>query len=190
MKIDPLDVTLRYFDFHKDIDALCDYFYRSPPGFMESMGLNLAFMGDEMEFRKTWLAALEENAKKGERPRTQIVSYKNELVGMHSTTHYLPKESLIMHAHFYYEKFRGLGIGTISYVKAMENLLMDFSLKEILFKTPVQNLAPMKIKEKLGLKPIGEEILDWPILLPGTRAKVFRVDLAELERIKIRLGME
>jgi RimJ/RimL family protein N-acetyltransferase len=171
----------------EDLDDLCDYFFRSPPGFLTAMGINMAAMQKEEEFRAGHENGIRQAAAENKHPRCVTVLFRGKRVGMHSLTH-MQGESAIMHAHFYHTEARGRGIGTVSYVKAMHLFLHDFGLKEIVFKTPVHNLAPMRIKEKLGLVPEGEEELNWPLLLPGVRAKIYRVRAHDLARIKARLG--
>jgi hypothetical protein len=51
--------------------------------------------------------------------------------------------------------------------------LQRFDLRRILFKTPVQNVGAIRVKEKLGIRCIGEEVVDFGIIRAGTLAKVF-----------------
>lgn len=182
--IDPNDVTVRFFE-ELDLDDFCDYWFRSPPSFWETRPILLSSFGTEEETRQRMLTRIAENATS--RPLT--VLYKGERVGVHGGTHFVENESLIMHAHFFFQKFRGQGIGTISYVKAMEKFLKELNLKKIIFKTPIQTAAPLRIKEKLGLKALREEVLDWPQLRPGTRALVFEVTPADMPFLKNKVGI-
>jgi hypothetical protein len=59
----------------------------------------------------------------------------------------------------------------------------------VIFKTPKRNTAPLKIKEKLGLEPIGEEVINWPALIEPLLVKVFRATLTELLLLKARVGL-
>lgn len=187
-KVSPDDVDVRYFR-ENDLDDYCNYFFRSPPGFLEGIGLRPEALGSEDSFRQSFLAHLKELNQNGPPSKFLLVLFQGEKVGFHLLTHINGNDSAIMHAHFFRPEYRGLGIGTISYVKAMEVFMRDFGFKEIVFKTPMQNRAPMRIKEKLGLQPLGEEVLDWPSLQPGTRAQLFRVDRQTLKQIKTRLGI-
>ena len=184
--LNPKDVEVRPISA-ADLDDLIRYFYHSPPGFMESIGIDPAKLDPEPVFRERWTTRIAEKESAGEPMQALIVFYRGERVGLHSSTHYAEGESLVMHAHFFRPDLRGLGIGTISYVKAIEYFLKTLGLKEVLFKTPVQNTGAMKIKEKLGLSPEGEEVLDWPLLRGKLPAKVYRVNEARLAQIKAHL---
>ena len=56
-----------------------------------------------------------------------------------------------------------------------------FNLSRILFKTPVQNIGAIRVKEKLGIRYIGEEIIGFGIIKEGTKAKVFELTRDEIE---------
>jgi hypothetical protein len=44
-----------------------------------------------------------------------------------------------------------------------------------LFKTPIQNITAIRVKEQLGIRCIGEEIVSFGMIQEGTRAKVFEL---------------
>jgi len=112
------------------------------------------------------------------------IFYRGERVGFHTSTHHIPNESITMHAHLVRADLRGKGIGLVSYVLAIEKFFQEFKLARVIFKTPVQNLAPMRIKEKLGIKPIAEEIIDWPALVEPLQTKVFHVTPDQVPKLK------
>lgn len=56
-----------------------------------------------------------------------------------------------------------------------------FKLKRIVFKTPAQNAASIRIKEKLGIRYLGEETVGFGIVKEGTLAKVFEVTREEAD---------
>ncbi len=50
-----------------------------------------------------------------------------------------------------------------------------FDLKRILFKTPVQNVGAIRVKEKLGIRFIGEEVVEFGAIRAGTLARVYEL---------------
>lgn len=182
------DVQVREIRF-EDLADMRKYFFESSPEFLNSIGLKTPQPGEAENFQKRWEQQFEERNKNGTPIAVLTVFYRGERVGFHPSTHRETGESLIMHAHFFREDLRGKGIGTISYVLAIEKFLTEYGYKAVVFKTPIQNFAPMKIKEKLGLTPIGEEVIDWPQLLTPLPVKIFRVTRSELPRLKDRVGL-
>lgn len=144
--------------------------------------------GEVEAMQARWVQIFEERDKGGPPIPTLFVFYRGEPVGFHNSTHREPGQTLIMHAHFFRADLRGKGIGTVSYVLAMEKFLTEYGYQEVIFKTPEQNIAAMKIKEKIGLAPIGEEVIDWPQLVQPLPVKVFRVTRSELPLMKNRMG--
>lgn len=180
------DVQVREFQ-REDLVDLRKYFFESSPEFLNSIGLKTPAPGEAENFQKMWEQRLNDREKGGPPIPVLTVFYRGERVGFHTSTHREAGQSLIMHAHFFREDLRGKGIGTISYVLAIEKFLTEYGYKEVIFKTPKQNIAPMKIKEKLGLTPIGEEVIDWPQLLKPLPVKVFRATQAQLPSLKARV---
>jgi hypothetical protein len=83
----------------------------------------------------------------------------------------------------------GVG-GPPAYVLALEKFLTEYGYQEVIFKTPIGNVAPMKIKEVLGLESIGEEVINWDQLVRPLQVKVYRVTPQDLPRLKKRVGLE
>ncbi|MBX3019032.1 MAG: hypothetical protein KF767_14185 [Bdellovibrionaceae bacterium] len=189
LKVNPRDVEVRFLTM-ADVPALCDYFFRSPPGFIESIGLKKDAFGDEASFVGLYEKGLADLAAKGLPPKSYTVFYQGERIGMHSSTHYVPGESICMHAHFFKPTDRARGIGTVSGVKAAERFLLDHQVKRVLFKIPVQNAGPLGVIRKLGLPSQGIEVLDWPQLVRPMDAEVFSVDLEQVRAVKSRFGIE
>ncbi len=48
-----------------------------------------------------------------------------------------------------------------------------FQLKKILFKTPIQNVGAIRVKEELGIRSVGEENISFSIIQNGTWVKIF-----------------
>jgi hypothetical protein len=71
----------------------------------------------------------------------------------------------------------------VGYPRACLIFMDRFNLKRILFKTPLQNIAAIRAKEKLGFRYIGEEIISFGIIRDDTRAKVFELTKPEAEKL-------
>jgi RimJ/RimL family protein N-acetyltransferase len=179
----PKDISVRFLE-EGDIPALAQYFFESPPGFIESLGFDLKKFGTKEEFLQNYKRRLKDLQENGEKPKSIIVLFEDKRIGMHSSTHSIPRESLVMHAHFFDPTFRGRGIGPISSIKAAELFFEEFELKKIIVKIPLQNKAPLRLMEKLGIMPIGNEIIDAPLFKKPMEAKVFHADFEDLQRLK------
>jgi len=54
-------------------------------------------------------------------------------------------------------EFRRRGVAECSYPQACRVFLQRFDLQRIRFKPPAQNVGAIRVKEKLGIRFIGEE---------------------------------
>jgi hypothetical protein len=145
MNIQISEVNVREIQ-REDVPDLRAYFFDSPPEFLNSIGLRTPRPGDA-DAMIAWLEKRFQQREAGGPPTPILtVIYRGERVGVHTTTHHVPGKSLIMHAHFFRKDLRGKGIGRISYVLALEKFLTEYGYQEVIFKTPIGNVAPMKIK--------------------------------------------
>jgi hypothetical protein len=188
-KILSRDVQVREFQ-REDLADMLNYFFESSAEFLNSIGLRTPQPGAAEKSKVAWEKRLDERAKGAPAIPVLTVLYQGERVGFHTSTHREPGRSLIMHAHFFRKDLRGKGIGTVSYVLAIEKFLTDYGFEEVIFKTPKRNAAPMRIKEKLGLTPVNEEVIDWPELVEPLPVQVFRVTRTELPALKGRVGLK
>jgi RimJ/RimL family protein N-acetyltransferase len=102
--------------------------------------------------------------------------YKEKAVGVHLINQIIPNESGVFHAHIWEKELRGQGIATKTYPMACKVFFDSFCFQRIIFKTPINNLGAIRVKEKLGLKILGEEVLIGKgIVKDGTRVKVFEM---------------
>jgi RimJ/RimL family protein N-acetyltransferase len=74
---------------------------------------------------------------------------------------------------------RRKGIGFHSYPKALKIFFERFNLQKIVFNTPAQNTGAIKVKEKLGIPYIGEEVIRFDIIKEGTLGKTFEITRQE-----------
>lgn len=184
-KITRNDVSLR--DLAEgDVPLLMDYWYRSPPGYVEAMGVDPTKLEPEETMRKR---LIERARSMKDQPQSKspalCVLYQGEPIGVHVVNPVTEGESAVFHAHFWKRDLRGKGIGTVSYALASRLFMERFNLKEIYFKTPAQNTASIRVKEKLGIPYLGEEVIELGLVRAGTRAKVFRLRREELVSLPI-----
>jgi RimJ/RimL family protein N-acetyltransferase len=91
------------------------------------------------------------------------IRLRGEAIGVHELTHVAARSSGMMHAHIWNRSHRGLGIGLVSYVKAMQKFFERFDLKQIVFETPEANIGARQIKARLGIAPQGRGSIKLPI---------------------------
>ena len=112
MAINPADVTIRYFN-RSDIDDLANYFYKSPPGFFEKMGLKIDFFGSEEEFRNRYHLGMDKIEAGNLIPSIITVFFQGIKIGFHTTTDFLENESLVIHGHFFNASIRKRSVWSI-----------------------------------------------------------------------------
>jgi len=178
--INPKLVTIADFT-EAEIPAVLNYWFHSPPGFVEEMGVDFAKMPAEAQMQQS---LIEKVRKDRELPKSKLnvvtICYDGQAIGMHTLFPITEGESAVFHAHNWTPSMRGQGIGMISYPLACQRFIERFDLKRIAFKTPLQNTAAIRVKEKLGIRSTGEEIIDFGIMKAGTRAQAFEWSREEI----------
>jgi RimJ/RimL family protein N-acetyltransferase len=181
-KVDPRSVSVRDLS-EADIPLVLDYWFRSPAGFIESLGADPTKLSAEAVFADS----LRQRVRKNEGlARSQLSSlailHDGEFVGFHNLNPLVEGDFGVFHAHISRPEFRRRGVAECSYPLACRVFLQRFDLKRILFKTPVQNVGAIRVKEKLGIRCIGDVVVDFGIIRAGTRAKVYELTREEAGR--------
>ena len=177
--LDPHLISLRDLS-EDDIPLVVRYWFHSPPGFIESMGVDFAKMPKEPDMERSLREkVLLNRALPTSKLNALAIRYQNETIGFHTVNPFIEGDHGIFHAHLLKTELRGRGLGVITYPKACGVFLERFDLKRILFKTPVQNTGAIRVKEKLRIRCIGEEIISFSVYKDGTKAKVFELTRAE-----------
>lgn len=178
--IDPQKISLRDLT-ESDLSLLLDYWFRSPIVFFEKLGVDWSKMPPEAEMKKTLLEKLRENEnrKKSKLP-VLVITYDGQAIGAHTINPLIENDHGIFHAHIWRPEFRRRGIALHTYPQALKIFMERFNLERILFKTPIQNQGAIRVKEKLGIRYLGEETINFSIIKDGTRAQVFEVTRAEI----------
>ncbi len=150
------------------------------------MGVDLKKMPLESEMKTNLTNKILENKKLAESKLNAVmVCYDGKPVGMHSVNPMVEGDYGIFHEHILDRDFRGKGLAMQSYPKACRLFIERFNLKKIVFKTPVQNTGAIKVKEKLGIRLLGEEVVSFSIIKEGTLAKVFEWTREELKNLHL-----
>ena len=179
MTIDTKLISLRDLT-EADIPLSLNYWFRSPSGFIESLSVDSTKMPTEQEMENGLRNKLVENQKL---PTSKLnvltILYNQQPIGIHPINPIVENDYGVFHAHIWDPKFRRQGIAMHSYPMACRFFFDRFNLKRILFKTPKQNLGAIRVKEKLGIRVIGEEEIDFSIVKKGTIATVFELTREE-----------
>ena len=178
-KVDPRSVSVRDLS-EEDVPFVLDYWFRSPPGFIESLGADPGKLPPEPVFADTLRERIRRNRELAiSKLNTLAILHDGAFVGLHNLNPLVEGQSGVFHAHVVRPEYRRRGIAEISYPQACRLFLARFDLERILFKTPVQNLGAIRVKEKLGIRFLGEETVDFGIIRTGTRARVYELTRAE-----------
>lgn len=182
--------SIRLSDIHvddfteQDIAPCLDYWYRSPPSLMESMNIDVGKLPSERRMQEL-LRILVQRARGGAAPAPILaIRHIGTAIGVHELTHLSPGCSAVMHAHIWRARYRGIGIGSVSYPAAMRIFFDRFDLQCIRFETPIDNPSAQRVKRKLGIEPQGESVIDMPMLRTPVKTASYRVMRNELDHIE------
>ncbi len=185
--VDPQLIAIRDLS-EEDVGGLTKYWYHSSPGFIEAMGIDPRKLLPEREFEEEIIAECRAiSVFTVSKLRFLTIAYKGKAIGSHTLSPLIEGDHGVFHAHIWNPEMRGKGIARITYPIACQIFMERFDLKRILFKTPIQNIAAIRVKEQLGIRCIGEEVVAFGIIQDGTRAKVFELTRPEAERLICRL---
>ena len=181
-KLRPEAVSVRDLS-ENEIPMILDYWFHSPPGFIEGMAVDPAKMPTEAQMEKNLREKVGENKKlPSSKLNALIICHDGQAIGMHTINPLIEGDHGIFHAHICNPEFRSRGLGMLSYPKACRIFIDRFNLKRIVFKTPVGNLGPIRVKEKLGIRQIGEEVIGFSIIKDNTPARVFELTREEIDQ--------
>ncbi|NNG05494.1 MAG: hypothetical protein HKM95_15530 [Inquilinus sp.] len=173
-----------------DIGVFVDYWHDRRTEHIRDMGVCQDRLPDREAMTAALALGLETAGRAGARSRLRVVAirWRNRTVGFHQVTNLNRQEgSAIMHAYIIDACCRGKGLGTISYVKAMDLFFRRFDLNFIDFHTPDRSGPATRIKQKLGILPIGKTTIDLPFLIKPLAATRYRVHAHELPRLRRRM---
>ena len=175
-------VSVRDFEV-QDIAHVLKYWFHSPLGFVESMGVDLTKLPKESDMKEHLTKRLHLNSTlKVSKLNALAILYKGQPIGFHTLVPIVEGEFGVFHAHIWQTDMRQKGVGFYSYPKACKVFIERFNLQKILFKTPIQNIGAVKVKEKLGIRCIGEEVIGFDIIKEGTLGKVFELTREEASK--------
>jgi hypothetical protein len=180
------EVSVRAFQ-EEDILPLVEYWTGNSEEFWRQRGVDPAKLSSRETFITGYQKAFKE---KGGVSTVVTILLQGKAVGVHTLTDLIPKESAVFHAHIWKEENRHRGVGIYSYLKGSEFFLKNLSLKKILFKTPKLNMAAHRIKEKIGIPPLGDTLFDAPILLSPLPATLYELSLEQIQILKKKHKMD
>lgn len=169
-----------------DVQPILNYWYRSSPGYLESLG------ADPKKFptEETMKASLEERVANIEKNihfkcPTIVVCFDEIRIGFHSVTHIHDpvKGTGIFHANFWNPLYRGRSIGMITYLSAAKIFMDQFSLEKLLYQSPKINKSCNRVKEKLGISKVGEGIVTHPLAADRVESWNYELTRKELDRL-------
>lgn len=177
-----LKVSVR--DLQKsDIPFILKYWFHSPVGFIQSIGIDPEMLPSEDEMKEFLEEKCLENQKAAiSQINSLTILVDDQPIGFHTINPLTVDEEGIFHAHIWDESFRRKGVATKSYLLACSTFMERFNLERIIFKTPKQNIAAIKVKEKLGFRYAGEEVVSFGIIKDNTAVKVYEVEKSEVEQ--------
>lgn len=179
------DVIIRPFQI-EDVLPLVEYMTDSSEEYWRKRGVDKSKLRSREESIANYL---EEFASNGEVSKIATILLNMKAVGIHNLSELQVGDSAVFHAHIWKPENRRRGICTYSYLKAADYFFDKFRLKKLIYKTPKLNLAPNRLKEKIGIPLVGETIFDWPTLLSPLPANVYELDPKLLEQLKAKHGI-
>jgi RimJ/RimL family protein N-acetyltransferase len=192
-RVSRLDIEdIRVTDFAADdISGFLDYWYRSPKDHLMAIGVSPEELPREKRMREMLEINIEENRSSPVSKQAVLsIKVRDQTIGVHELTHIVPSVSGIMHAHIWNGAHRGMGIGLVSYVKAMRIFFERFGLEEIVFETPVGNIGAQKVKSRLGIVPQGTGSIALPILKRPLATVTYRVPRSQMPEIDKNMRIE
>jgi hypothetical protein len=142
--IDPNQLMIRDLS-ESDIPLVLDYWFRSPPGFIESMGVDLKKLPQESEMALNLTEKCRENAKlPTSKLNALVITYQGQPIGVHTLFPFTEGDFGIFHAHIWKPEMRQRGLAKYTYPRACLEFINRFNLKRILFKTRSRTLGPSR----------------------------------------------
>lgn len=171
-----------------DIAQFLDYWYRSPVAHFRALGVANERLPSERHMREMLMLNIERNSRLA-RSQQAIVSIavQGRTVGFHELTGLGGHGEALMHAHIVEPAYRGMGIGLVSYVKAMQLFFARFDLAAIRFETPSANIGARRVKEKLGIAAHGSASIAMPMLDQRQPTLSYRVERGAMAAIEQRM---
>lgn len=167
-----------------DVEHIVRYWYDSPPDYLQSIGVARERLPSRRKMQEALALKL---ARRETAPTILIIRLGGEGVGVHELTHIEPAVSAVMHAHIWHEEDRRRGIGVVSYVRAMERFFAAHRFERIVFETPRANQGANRLKQKLGIEPVGDGTIYLPIMTRPMETTRFVVQASDLPRLVARL---
>ncbi len=113
--IDPKQLLIRDLS-ESDIPLVLDYWFRSPSGFIESMGVDLRKLPQEADMALNLTEKCRENAKlPASKLNALVITYQDQPIGVHTLFPFTEGDFGIFHAHIWKPEMRKQGLAKYTY---------------------------------------------------------------------------
>lgn len=169
-----------------DIPHILDYWFNSPPSFIDGMGIDLQKLPERSDLGGILAKQIDNNSKLESTKLSTLVGLLDGVPKGHCLLHpIVENDHGYFHAHIWTPEERNQGRGLLAYTLACKEFVKRFNLKKIVTKIPTQNISAIRINEKLGIPYIGEVELNQGLVKKGTIAKHYEWSRAEIERVEV-----
>lgn len=168
----------------KDVEAYLNYFYRSPKGYIESLGVDPDKILPEETMKTNFLKRCKD-AQKDQKSCPVLAIVKDDQAQGILLLNCLNEKDAHFHAHIFYPDLRRKGIVTQLGPEACILFFKRFKLEKIIFRFPAKHMGNITILEKMGLKLIREELSkDYTIVKDGIPLKVYELSCKDFVALK------
>ncbi|MCI5072248.1 GNAT family N-acetyltransferase [bacterium] len=140
----------------EDVDAYLNYFYSSPKGYIESLGVDPDKRLPEETMKANFLERCKD-AQKDQSTCPVLAIVKDDQAEGILLLNCLNEKDAHFHAHIFDPDLRRKGIVTKLGPEACTLFFERFKLEKIIFRFPAKHTGNITILEKMGLKLIREE---------------------------------
>ena len=142
---------------YSDIAPLSDYWFKSDPGFLVTMGVDLS----KMPTREQWQQMLEQQINQTYKEKQSyciIWLLENEPIGHSNVNRIIFGEEAYMHLHIWKNDHRTKGMGLQFVRMTLPYFFKNMQLKKICCEPYALNPAPNKTMENIGFDFIKEYV--------------------------------
>ena len=140
-----------------DIDLLINYWLTAEPGFLEAMGVDLAKLPSEEQWRELLTQQLKQDYPE-KNSYCIIWLLDNNPIGHSNVNKIIFGEEAAMHLHIWNKKDRNSGYGFPLLQMTIPHYFRQMQLKKLYCEPYALNPAPNKTLEKLGFNFIKEYV--------------------------------
>ncbi len=167
-----------------DIDFLINYWLKSDADFMVGMGVDLAKIPNEEDFRKMLSAQLTKSYQE-KQSYCIIWQLDGKPIGHSNINKIIFGEEAYMHLHLWKSDVRKKGMGTELVKLTIPYFFKNMKLKKLFCEPYALNPAPNKTLEKLGFDFVKEHITIPGYLNFEQPVKLWELSLEKFEKMNL-----